>query len=51
MYDLIVPKKRRTSLNVREAAGEGIFLEGLSEIEVGVTSRVLTDWFMKYAVH
>ena len=34
VYDLIVPEEERVSLNVREASGKGIFLEGLSEIEV-----------------
>ncbi|CAM9396785.1 unnamed protein product [Ascophyllum nodosum] len=34
VYDLTVPEGERASLNIREATGKGIFLEGVSEMEV-----------------
>ncbi|CAN0551712.1 unnamed protein product [Laminaria digitata] len=34
VYDLTVGEGEKVALNVREATGKGIFLEGLSEEEV-----------------
>ena len=41
MYDLTVPEGERVSLNVREATGKGIFLEGLSEMEVTTILKLM----------
>lgn len=39
VYDLAVPEEEKVSLNIREAADKGIFLEGLSEEEVRNSTR------------
>ena len=41
MYDLTVPEGERASLNIREATGKGIFLEGVSEMEVTTTLKLI----------
>ena len=40
VYDLTVGEGEKVALNVREATGKGVFLEGLSEEEVRVCMRV-----------